>query len=139
MKKFIILIITMLAISSLHAESWWHLEDADKYLFENAQTITITDSLYANNSGRINNGYNKKYIVELEISQSHYTLNLKEHMKDAMNKFTMEIPVDVDFYNSVRVGETLDSKFRVGSMLLRGSYGKWKVRVVNKYTKYIGE
>lgn len=135
MKKFIILIITMLTISSLHAESWWELEDASNSLFNNASSIRITDSTYVTKAERINNSYNKKYIVELEISQSHYTLSLSEHMKDAMNKFTMEIPVDVDFYNSVRVGETLDSRFRVGSMLLRGSYGKWKVRVVNKYTK----
>ena len=135
MKKFIILIITMLAISSIHAESLWQLEDTSNTLFNNASSIRITDSTYVTKAEPTNNVYNKKYIVELEISQSHYTLSLKEHIKDAMNKFTMEIPVDVEFYNSVRVGETLDSRFRVGSMLLRWSYGKWKVRVVNKYTK----
>lgn len=135
MKKFIILIITMLAISSLHAESWWEVEDTNNYLFNNAETIRITDNTYVTKAESTNNIYNKKYIVELEISQLHYTLSLSEHVKDAMNKFTIEIPVDKDFYNSVSIGETLDSEFRVGSMLLRGSYGKWKVRVVNKYTK----
>lgn len=73
-----------------------------------------------------------KYIVTLKISQSHLTLDLGKHMKDAMNTIEIQLPVDKEFYESVNQGELLDNSFRLGSALLEGSWGNWKVEIIKK-------
>ena len=78
---------------------------------------------------------NSRYIVVFEIKQSHFTLDLSEHLKDAMNSLTMEIPVDKEFYDSVEIGDVISEEFRTGSLLMKGSFGKWKVTVANKETR----
>lgn len=77
------------------------------------------------------------YILELQLKQSHFSLDISKHAKDAMNAITMEIPVDKDFYNSQEKGSELLKEFRMGSAILNGSYGSWKVTVVNKRVEYI--
>lgn len=76
------------------------------------------------------------YIVEFEIKQSHFSLDISEHLKDNMNKLTFEVPVDKDYYNKVYVGQEITNSFRVGSFVMKGSIGKWKIIVRNKYTKH---
>ncbi len=78
---------------------------------------------------------NNYYIIEFEISQSHFTLDFSEHIKDSMNKIVIEIPVDKDYYDNVRVGQQINETFRMGSLIMKGSIGKWKIIVKNKYTK----
>lgn len=74
----------------------------------------------------------ERYVITLEIRQSHVTLDLWEHVKDSANAIRIEIPVDKQFYDDVREGETLKKDFRTASLLIRGSFGSWKVRVVEK-------
>lgn len=74
----------------------------------------------------------QRYVLTLNISQSHFTLDITQHMKDAMNDIDMQIPVDKAFFDSVKEGQLLKNDFRMGSLLLRGSFGNWEVKVVKK-------
>ena len=73
-----------------------------------------------------------KYIITFSIKQTHVTLSISEHIKDAMNECTIEIPVDKEYYDSVSVGDVISEEFRAGSLIIHGSFGNWKVTVVNK-------
>lgn len=73
-----------------------------------------------------------KYVVTFRIKQSHFTLDIGEHIKDAMNEITIEIPVDKEYYDSVAVGNTVNDDFRVGSLIMHGSFGNWNVLVERK-------
>jgi len=73
-----------------------------------------------------------KYVVTFCIKQEHFTLDLSEHLKDSMNEATIEIPVDKEYYDSVSVGTTINDDFRVGSLIMHGSYGNWDISVVGK-------
>ena len=70
--------------------------------------------------------------MTLEIKQTHYTIDLGQHLKDEMNEITIQIPVDKEYYDSVSVGTVIDDSFRMGSMIMKGSFGKWKVTVKDK-------
>lgn len=74
----------------------------------------------------------KKYVVTLEIKQSHFTLDVGEHIKDSMNKIQLEIPVDKQYFDSIKEGDVLSDNFRYGSWLMKGSYGSWKVVILKK-------
>lgn len=74
------------------------------------------------------------YVLELEISQSHFSLDLEEHLKDSMNKITIPIQVSEEYYYSIEEGDTLSNEFRVGSFIFKGSIGSWDVKVINKQT-----
>lgn len=73
-----------------------------------------------------------KYVVTLRISQSHFTLDISEHIKDSMNEISLQIPVDKEFYDSLEVGDVLEDEFRIGSLLMKGSLGSWKIVVEDK-------
>ncbi len=73
-----------------------------------------------------------KYMVTFQIRQVHYTLDIEEHLKDAMNEISFEVLVDKDYYDSVFVGSIISEDFRVGSLMIRGTYGNWEVKVVEK-------
>ena len=72
------------------------------------------------------------YVIELEISQSHFSLDLEEHMKDYMNTITIPIQVSEEYYYSVEIGDILDDEFRIGSYVFKGSIGSWQIKVVDK-------
>lgn len=131
MKKLGILLIAMFMAVGLFAENWWEKEDVE---IEKTRPTTETVIKTAGNVTNVVD-YNY-YIVELEVKQSHFTLDLSEHAKDAMNKLTLEIPVDKDYYDSVYIGQEISNNFRMGSLLMKGSFGKWKVTVKNKYIKH---
>jgi hypothetical protein len=78
-----------------------------------------------------------RYIVTLEIKQSHFTLDVFQHVKDVANAIKIEMPVDKQFYDQVEVGTVLDNSFRTASLLLYGSFGNWKVSIVGK-RKFVG-
>lgn len=80
---------------------------------------------------KIENG-TAKYVVTFNIRQSHFTLDLGQHLKDAMNDISIQIPVDKEYYDSVRVGDVIDDSFRMGSFLFKGSFGNWNVSVEDK-------
>lgn len=75
---------------------------------------------------------NAKYIMKINISQSHFTLDVEEHLKDAMNDIDIYIEVSEEFYNKYNVGDTIADDFRVGSAIFKGSFGRWKVKVADK-------
>lgn len=74
------------------------------------------------------------YIIELEISQSHFTFDVDELLKDAANKMTIPIQVSEEYYHSVEKGDTLKDEFRVGSFIFKGSIGSWEIKVIDKKT-----
>ncbi len=75
------------------------------------------------------------YIVELELSQSHFTLDIGTHMADSMNTTTFELAVDKRLYDKLTVGQSIKDEFRGGSLLMKGSFGNWNVRVTDKKIK----
>lgn len=74
----------------------------------------------------------ERYVLTLNISQSHFTLDISQHLKDAMNDISMQIPVDKAFYDNVSEGQVLKDDFRFGSLLFKGSFGSWNVKIVKK-------
>lgn len=75
----------------------------------------------------------EKYIVEFEIKQTHITFDISEHIKDSLNNLELQVVVDKEYYDSVTVGEEVASELRVGSALMKGSFGSWKVRIKDKW------
>ena len=75
------------------------------------------------------------HYVTLKFTQSSFTLSLRQHIKDAANAFSITLPTTKKFYDSVKVGQELDSKFKTATLLLSGHLGSRKVIVENKFTK----
>lgn len=73
-----------------------------------------------------------KYILKLHLKQSHFSLSITKHIKDAANAIDFELPVDKDFYDSVKVGTNIVDEFRTGSFILSGSFGDWEMTVKGK-------
>ncbi len=73
-----------------------------------------------------------KYILKLHLKQTHFSLSISKHIKDAMNAMDFEMPVDKEFYESVSIGTDIVNNFRVGSCILYGSFGDWKMTVKGK-------
>lgn len=80
---------------------------------------------------KIENG-TEKYIVTFNIKQSHFTLDFTQHIKDEMNDISIQIPVDKEYYDSVEIGDTIADDFRMGSLIMSGSFGNWDVTVEDK-------
>ena len=80
---------------------------------------------------KVENG-TAKYVITFEIKQSHFSLDLGKHLKDAMNAIEIEIPVDKEYFDNVEVGDTINNDFRVGSLVMKGSFGSWDVTVKSK-------
>ena len=74
----------------------------------------------------------EKYIVTFEIKQSHMFWDYENVMKDAMNATTIEVAVDKEYYDAVTIGTVVNNDFRVGSMVMSGSYGSWDISVIDK-------
>ena len=70
--------------------------------------------------------------MKINISQSHLTLSVSEHLKDAMNDIDIYIEVSEEYYNKYNIGDTIADDFRVGSMIFKRSFGNWKVKVADK-------
>ena len=71
--------------------------------------------------------------VQLVLSQSNFTLDLMKHLKNGMNavKFDWDVPGDV--YQNIKVGDDLiENGFRTGSLVVKGSVGKWHLKVLEK-------
>lgn len=80
---------------------------------------------------KVENG-TAKYVVTINIKQSHFTLDPFEHIKDNMNDISIQLPVDKEYYDSVSVGDVLDDSFRMGSFIFHGSWGNWEVTITDK-------
>lgn len=134
MKKYVIVLIAMIAItlSGCSKTETVTNEDVAKLEFEIAQLEAECDRLNEEIlDTKIDNNL-AKYVITFNIKQTHFTLDIGEHLKDAMNDISIEIPVDKEYYDSVEVGDTIDDSFRVGSFIWKGSFGNWKVTVESK-------
>ncbi len=80
----------------------------------------------------LTSGKTPKYILKIHLKQSHFSLSIAKHVKDAMNAIDFELPVDKDFYNSVTEGTKIQDRFRWGSLILSGSLGDWNMTVKGK-------
>jgi hypothetical protein len=78
------------------------------------------------------NAKGPKYFLKLRLKQSHLSLSIKKHIKDAVNSIEFELPVDKEFYDSVSEGTEIIDKFRFGSFVLYGSLGDWEMTVKDK-------
>lgn len=74
----------------------------------------------------------EKYVVTFNIKQSHFTLDIGQHLKDEMNDISIQIPVDKEYYDSVEVGDVIADDFRMGSFIFKGSFGNWDITVEDK-------
>ena len=134
MKRGIIVLIAMIAItlSGCSKTETVTNEDVAKLESEIAQLEAERDRLNEEIlDTKIDNNL-AKYVIAFNIKQTHFTLDIGEHLKDAMNDISIEIPVDKEYYDSVEVGDTIDDSFRVGSFIWKGSFGNWKVTVESK-------
>ena len=134
MKKYAIVLIAMIAIilSVCSKTETVTNEDVAKLESEIAQLEAERDRLNEEVlDTKIDNNL-AKYVIAFNIKQTHFTLDIGEHLKDAMNDISIEIPVDKEYYDSVEVGDTIDDSFRVGSFIWKGSFGNWKVTVESK-------
>jgi hypothetical protein len=82
--------------------------------------------------GMLTEGKTPKYILTFELKQSHFTIDIGEHIKDEMNAIEFEMAVDKDLYNSVSEGTKIVDEFRAGSLIMNGSFGDWEMKVKNK-------
>ena len=134
MKKHVVILIAMIAIilSGCSKTEIVSNEEITKLESEIAQLEAERDRLNEEIlNTKIDNGL-AKYVITFNIKQTHFTLDIGEHLKDAMNDISIEIPVDKEYYDSVEVGDTIDDSFRVGSFIWKGSFGNWKVTVESK-------
>lgn len=82
-----------------------------------------------------NSGRTPQYILKIRLKQSRVSLDIGKHIKDGMNAIEFELPVDKDFYNSVRVGTEITDEFRTGSFILNGSFSSWNMTVKGKVVR----
>lgn len=73
-----------------------------------------------------------QYILKIHLSQSHLSLSISQHMKDAANAVDFELPVAKEFYDSVKEGDKIVDNFRAGSFMLYGSIGSWDMKITKK-------
>ena len=153
MKKYILIVLIILNIGlavilGAKASKYEILSEDDKQYINKIQELkaeqnNIEKQINARNSELID--INKaiedkkkiesgtaKYIMKINISQSHFTLSISEHLKDAMNDIDIYIEVSEEYYNKYDVGDVIADDFRVGSMIFKGSFGNWKVKVDDK-------
>ena len=134
MKKCTIALIVMIAVtlSGCSKTEIVTNEDVAKIESEIAQLEAERDRLNEEIlNTKIDNGL-AKYVITFNIKQTHFTLDIGEHLKDSMNDISIEIPVDKEYYDSVEVGDVIDDSFRMGSFIWKGSFGNWKVTVESK-------
>lgn len=74
----------------------------------------------------------RDYVLVIEIKERHLTLDIGTLIKDEVNKMTIEIPTTKKYYDSVSVGEKLDSSFRAGSFFITGSLSDYHVKIKDK-------
>ena len=134
MKKHVVVLIAMIAIilSGCSKTETVSNEEITKLESEIAQLEAERDRLNEEIlNTKIDNGL-AKYVIAFNIKQTHFTLDIGEHLKATMNDISIEIPVDKEYYDSVEVGDVIDDSFRMGSFIWKGSFGNWKVTVESK-------
>lgn len=117
----------ILLLASFLLTSCGNNAEVERLKKENALLATQVQAL---KTGSTSGG--PKYILKIRLKQSHFSLSIKKHIKDAVNAIEFELPVDKEFFDSVSEGTELVDKFRFGSMVLYGSFGDWEMTVKDK-------
>lgn len=134
MRKLFLLIVAIVTVTLLSGcASDEYLEQRraeirDEISVLEEQKVTLENEIV---EAKVENG-TAKYIITFRIKQTHITLDIGEHIKDSMNEIKIEIPVDKEYYDSLSVGDTINDDFRMGSLIMHGSFGSWDVTVDNK-------
>lgn len=135
MKKLLLFIVAIAIATMLFgcAEDDEYLEQRCEELREEISLLEEQKTAVENEivDAKVESG-TAKYVITFRIKQTHFTLDIGEHLKDSMNEITIEIPVDKEYYDSLSVGDTINDEFRMGSLIMHGSFGSWKVTVDNK-------
>ena len=63
------------------------------------------------------------------IHISHRTLS---RIESGNYDISIQIPVDKEYYDSIKVGDTIADDFRMGSLVTKGSFGSWDITVEDK-------
>lgn len=71
-------------------------------------------------------------VVTFKIKQSTFTLSISEHLKNEANKQFLQLPVDCDFYDNLRIDQELHSEFKFVSFIFNGDFSKLKITVHDK-------
>lgn len=82
--------------------------------------------------GILKEGKTPKYVLTLHLRQISYSLSISKQVRDAVNAIDFQISVDKDYYNSVSIGQNIVDNFRVGSLIMHGSFGNWEMQVKSK-------
>lgn len=77
----------------------------------------------------------EKYVITIDIRQSHPFYDFENNIKDSMNAIDIKIPVEKEFYDSVDKGTIINDDFRMGSFVIGGSVGSWDVKISDKEIK----
>jgi hypothetical protein len=81
----------------------------------------------------INSGKEPAYILTLKFKKKRVNpFDVGGAIKDEMNSFEFDIPVDKRFYDKQRVGATVADKFKTASFFLGGKMQSLGITVVNK-------
>ncbi len=126
MKKQIIILLSI----GFFATSCGNNAEIENLKKENAALVAQVNALKAGTYAK-----SPKYFLKLHLKQSRLSLNIKKHIKDAVNSLDFELPVDKDFYDSVSEDTEIIDKFRFGSFILYGNLGDWEMTVKGKYVK----
>jgi hypothetical protein len=73
-------------------------------------------------------------VIDFEIKQGTFSLDIGEHLKNKMNSITISVPVDPEFYMNVNVGDKISNELKWGSLLFNGDFSRLNITVKNKYT-----
>lgn len=78
------------------------------------------------------NGKKIHYIVKVSIRQVSYSLSVSKQLRDLVNEDEFEMPVDLDTYQRVKIGDNLFDSWRAGSIIFHGSLSSWRLKVADK-------
>ena len=135
MKRLLIFAIVVMAIAMLSGcvENDEYLERRCVELRDEISVLEKQKSVLENEimDAKVENG-TAKYVITFRIKQTHFTLDIGEHIKDSMNEITFDVSVDKEYYDAISVGDTIRDDFRMGSLIMHGSFGNWNVTVDNK-------
>lgn len=136
MKKKLFLTLLLVSMLTACGNNKEYLEEECNALRQEISTLEAErDALKSEITDiKVENG-TAKYVVTFNIKQSHFTLDIGQHLKDEMNDISIQIPVDKEYYDNVKVGDTIADDFRLGSLIMKGSFGNWDITVEDKEIK----
>lgn len=100
-----------------------------------ASFLTTLATVRSPDTSQAQNVTETVHYITLKFTQSSFTLSISQHIKDKANTFYVTLPTTKKFYDSVKEGDLLNSKFKTATFLLDGHIGSRKVYVHKKFTK----